>query len=118
MSTTISSCAYTKLILHAAKYPHCAVNGLLLADSKDEGKNVTIVDAVPLFHLSLNLTPMAEVALVQVEEAATARNQKIIGYYCASENYNSNSIDKAPGLRIASKISEHVPNAVFAMVRY
>lgn len=59
--------AYVKMILHAAKYPHCAVNGILLS-SKDSasGKKTTIVDAMPLFHQCLNVTPMAEIALIQV----------------------------------------------------
>ena len=64
----MSSQAYCKVILHAAKYPHCAINGVFLAEkpkSKDS-KVFKIVDAVPLFHISLSLTPMFEVALTQV----------------------------------------------------
>ena len=64
----IYASAYCKLILHCAKYPHCAINGVLLTDktkNKDTG-NITIVDAIPLFHLSLGLSPMMEVALTQV----------------------------------------------------
>lgn len=62
----INAKAYCKLILHAAKYPHCAVNGVLLAKCSPKNKEIEFVDAVPLFHLALNLTPMAEVALTQV----------------------------------------------------
>lgn len=59
--------AYCKIILHAAKYPHCAVNGVLLADASEmKKKNVVFVDAIPLFHIQLNLTPMSEIALTQV----------------------------------------------------
>lgn len=59
--------AYCKIILHAAKYPHCSVNGVLLAEiSKLKSKNLVFVDAVPLFHIQLNLTPMSEIALTQV----------------------------------------------------
>lgn len=61
----VSARAYTKIILHAAKYPYASVNGILLA-SKDKSKNLHIFDAVPLFHQCLNVTPMAEIALVQV----------------------------------------------------
>lgn len=61
----VSSRAYTKIILHAAKYPYASVNGILLA-SKDKSKNQHIIDAIPLFHQCLNVTPMAEIALVQV----------------------------------------------------
>lgn len=80
-----------------------AVNGLLLA-SKDKPK--TIIDAVPLFHQCLYVTPMTEIALVQVE--SRAQNQKLqrVGYYNAAENFYDNSIDKAPGIKIAEKIVE------------
>lgn len=61
-----SSRAYTKIILHAAKYPHLAINGILLAKESSKGKNLHIVDAVPLFHQCLYVTPMTEVAMVQV----------------------------------------------------
>lgn len=63
--------AYCKMILHAAKYPHCAVNGVFLAEcpkTKDskKTKNLVLVDTIPLFHLCLHVSPMAEVALTQV----------------------------------------------------
>ena len=64
----VSVQAYAKMLLHAAKYPHCAVNGILLAeDSKHKEKKVLrFVDCVPLFHISLTLAPMLEAALLQV----------------------------------------------------
>lgn len=63
----ISSRAYTKMMFHAAKYPHCAVNGVLLANRDTiKSRNYEIVDAIPLFHICLHVSPMAEVALVQV----------------------------------------------------
>lgn len=64
-----SPTAYNKMILHSAKYPHCAINGVLLAvDDKnnEKPKSITFVDAIPLFHLCLHITPMAEIALSQV----------------------------------------------------
>jgi hypothetical protein len=45
---------YTKLIVHALKYPHETVNGLLLGQSK---ALVEIVDAVPLQHYRTYLSP-------------------------------------------------------------
>lgn len=68
---SLETTAYAKIILHAAKYPHCAVNGVLLADAtkiRDGAKNqdLDIVDTVPLFHHSHYLSPMAEIALTQV----------------------------------------------------
>ena len=64
----MSARAYSKVLLHAAKYPHRAVNGVLLVEkskSKDV-KTLKFVDAIPLFHLTLGLAPMMEVALTQV----------------------------------------------------
>ena len=60
------------MVLHAAKYPHCAVNGLLVAEKTKEkkkdshGEPVLCVDCVPLFHGTLALAPMLEVALTLV----------------------------------------------------
>lgn len=74
--------AALKILLHAAKFPYAAVNGVLLGtvsgnaggdgssdDAHIEGSRqtrITIVDAVPLFHTFLSLAPMLETALVQV----------------------------------------------------
>lgn len=78
--------AYAKMILHAAKYPHCAINGVLLvespdkrtkqkggigdtpSDSSDKRSPATLrfVDCIPLFHQIQGLTPMIEVALAKV----------------------------------------------------
>lgn len=66
-NTKFSGKAYCKMILHALKYPHCTVNGVLLAKTSSLGdKEVEFVDSVPLFHICINLTPMAEIALMQV----------------------------------------------------
>lgn len=62
--------AYCKLLLHLVKYPHCAVNGVFLAE-KQKGKDqrtLKCVDVVPLFHLSIGLAPMLEIALTQVSD--------------------------------------------------
>ena len=60
--------AYAKIILHALKYPHQTVNGVLLG-SPSSSSCVTIVDAVPLQHHWTNLTPMMEVGLGMVRPA-------------------------------------------------
>ncbi|XP_060535852.1 ER membrane protein complex subunit 8/9 homolog [Cylas formicarius] len=97
--------AFSKIILHAVKYPHCAVNGVLLAKGHAvSNKEIEFVDAVPLFHMSINLTPMAEIALMQIDEFASTRGLVIAGYYAANENYKDNSFDKAYH-RIADKIA-------------
>ncbi|VVC99284.1 unnamed protein product [Leptidea sinapis] len=118
---TLETIAYAKLMLHAAKYPQCAVNGILLADEnklKEASKNqdLDIVDAIPLFHHSHYLSPMAEVALTQIEAIAQSRNRVIAGYYAACENFKDTTIEKCPGQKIAEKIAEYFPSAVFIVV--
>merc|ERR1711976_80603 len=105
---TVSARAYCKMLLHAAKYPHCAVNGLLLAErpKAKESKSIRFVDAVPLFHLSLSLAPMMEVALIQVEEFCKSHNLIIGGYYHANELHDESS-PKIIANRIATKIHEN-----------
>ena len=67
MKVTISVRAYAKILLHACKYPHKAVNGVVLADTTSQGPGMLhVADVVPLFHQCLGLAPMLEVALAQV----------------------------------------------------
>lgn len=68
---TFEAVAYSKIIFHAAKYPHCSVNGVLLADAtkckeSNKLKELVVIDAIPLFHLCLHVSPMVEIALSQV----------------------------------------------------
>uniref|UniRef100_U5EVW6 MPN domain-containing protein n=1 Tax=Corethrella appendiculata TaxID=1370023 RepID=U5EVW6_9DIPT len=114
---SVSSRAYCKMIFHAAKYPHLAVNGLLLASkSSSDRSKLEIIDAVPLFHQCLHVSPMAEIALIQVESKAAKEGLQIIGYYAAAENFYDNTIEKAPGCKIADKIAENVSNACFVVI--
>ncbi|CAB0008531.1 unnamed protein product [Nesidiocoris tenuis] len=90
--------AYCKIILHAAKYPHCAINGVLLYDAKRDKKSkvVTIVDSIPLFHICLHLVPMAEVALMMVDTVAQSQGLAIAGYYMANEALDDMSYQIEP----------------------
>lgn len=100
--------AYCKIMMHAAKYPHCALNGILLAENNkndDKPKSLNFVDAIPLFHICLHITPMAEIALSQVEQYAEAKGLVIAGYYLANENVNDMSYER-PAHKIADKIWE------------
>ncbi|CAL7946032.1 unnamed protein product [Xylocopa violacea] len=116
---SFSSRAYCKIILHAAKYPHCAINGLLLAKqkSKSDSKNVElrIEDAIPLFHICLHVSPMAEIALTMVDQYAMNKGLVLAGYYLANENINDLSTDK-PAHKIADKIAENYGNAILVVV--
>ena len=65
----MSTRAYCKMMMHAAKYPCYSINGLLLskASSLASGsKLIKYVDCIPLFHINSGLSPMVEVALAQV----------------------------------------------------
>ncbi|XP_071451155.1 ER membrane protein complex subunit 8/9 homolog [Hetaerina americana] len=115
-----SARAYCKIILHVAKYPHAAVNGVLLAEEpkpKDgtRSKDLNIVDAIPLFHLCLHVSPMAEIALTQIDHVAASSSLVVAGYYLANENLNDISTDK-PGHRIADKIAENFSPACLVVV--
>lgn len=75
-----------------------------------------VVDAVPLFHQCLYVSPMSEIALVQVEARANAENLQVIGYYAAAENFYDNTIDRVPAIKIAEKIVENNGSAVVVVV--
>jgi hypothetical protein len=66
MKYNISAKAYAKMLLHAAKYPHKSVNGVLLGEDLTQEGELYVLDAIPLFHQCLGLAPMLEVALTQV----------------------------------------------------
>lgn len=112
---TLSARAYCKMILHAAKYPHCAINGLLLGRLNKDKDELVVTDAVPLFHVCLQVCPMAEIALTQVDQAAANENLTIAGYYVANESISDLSIDKAAN-KIADKIAENFSSACFIVV--
>lgn len=113
----ISMRAYCKTLLHAVKYPHCAVNGLLLAEKpkNKDVKNILVTDAVPLFHVCLGLSPMLEVALLQVDHYCKTLGLVIAGYYQANEHYRDCNPDFF-ALRIADKIYENFSDAFMLMV--
>lgn len=58
--------AYCKSILHAHKYPHHQVFGILVGSADKSGDKVTVEDAFPLFHGSI-LAPMLEAATNMVK---------------------------------------------------
>ncbi|KAG0244603.1 hypothetical protein B0O80DRAFT_453931 [Mortierella sp. GBAus27b] len=102
--------SYLKPLLHAAKHPTTAVNGVFLAD-KSTGH---VVDAVPLFHFWNTLTPMLEVAMSQVDLHCQAHGLRIAGYYEANERLNDEALSVV-GQRIASQILQ-TNSGAFAVV--
>lgn len=94
------------------------MNGLLLGKKSSEKAKAEVLDAIPMFHQCLFVSPMSEIALVQVESRAASEGLQIIGYYAAAENFYDNSLDKVPGIKIAEKIAEQNGSAYVVMVSY
>ena len=74
-----------------------------------------IEDAIPLFHICLHVSPMAEIALAMVDQYATSRGLVLAGYYLANETIHDLSTDK-PAHRMADKIAENCGNALLVVV--
>nr|CAH7724734.1 unnamed protein product [Callosobruchus chinensis] len=115
-SVKLSENAYCKMIMHAVKYPHCSVNGLLLSKSSSSNpKDVEFVEAIPLFHINTNLIPMAEIALMQVDAYASKKGLVISGYYVAPENAKETSFDKIHN-RILEKVAVNYRDPIAVIV--
>ncbi|CAG8433504.1 6721_t:CDS:2 [Ambispora gerdemannii] len=113
----ISTKAYQKIILHAVKHPFTTVNGVLLGKySAGNSEEVTVTDAIPLFHHWTTLTPMLEVGLQQVDIYAAHHKIRIVGYYHANENINDKSLP-AFGSKIVSKIRESFTDAIALIIQ-
>ncbi|KAJ8604828.1 hypothetical protein CTAYLR_001034 [Chrysophaeum taylorii] len=91
MSVSISDVAYTKMMLHAARYFYCGVDGLCIGSKKEEDL-VEVTDVVPLFHNG-TLAPMLEAAFTVSEKYAKGVEGKtIVGYYYANEHVSDESV--------------------------
>lgn len=89
----ISTLAYCKITLHAVKFPHCSVHGLLVGKTSGEGASeVTITDAFPIFH-SIVVAPPLEIALIHVEQWCQENGLKIVGSYFANERKDDDRFD-------------------------
>ncbi|XP_051919508.1 ER membrane protein complex subunit 8 [Hippocampus zosterae] len=121
MPIQLTSQAYCKMLLHAAKYPHSAVNGLLVAEkAKARRKDslhdpVLCVDCVPLFHGTLALAPMLEVALTLIDTWCKENNYVIAGYYQANERTKDSRLNQVAE-KVAARISECFSEAAIVMV--
>ncbi|XP_061820169.1 ER membrane protein complex subunit 8 [Nerophis lumbriciformis] len=122
MPIQLTSQAYCKMILHAAKYPHNAVNGLLVAEKGKEKKKeshphdpVLCVDCVPLFHCTLALAPMLEVALTLIDTWCKENNYVIVAYYQANECIKDPRPNQVAE-KVAARISESFSDAAIVMV--
>jgi len=113
MAVSMSAVAYAKMILHSCKYVSSAVSGVLLGSL--DGDVVAVEDAVPLFHATLNLVPMLEIALLQLDQYCKSKGLAIVGYYQGNEGLTSNSMD-AVASNIGDKIRAKFPNAFVLVI--
>lgn len=89
----LGSIALSKMVLHAARYSHLAVNGILLGTiATGNSSDVEIIDAVPLFHHTLALAPMLDVALTQVSALPSMQDIALM-LSAFSKAYNTASFD-------------------------
>ncbi|XP_064394506.1 ER membrane protein complex subunit 8-like isoform X2 [Halichondria panicea] len=116
MSYTISLKAYSKIILHCSKYPHKAINGVVIGSVSKETQSVQIQDAIPMFHLGIGLAPMLEVALTQVEIYCDTKGLSIVGYYHANERVNDATISDT-AVTIANKIAVNCDKACLLILQ-
>ncbi|KAH9809703.1 hypothetical protein DFH28DRAFT_539937 [Melampsora americana] len=92
ISYTLSAKSAIKAILHASKYPHSTVIGLLLG-SIESSENVLISDTIPLVHHWTDLTPMIEAGLAIADGYARLNRLKIVGSYVAKARVDDRSLD-------------------------
>uniref|UniRef100_H2VBX1 ER membrane protein complex subunit 8 n=1 Tax=Takifugu rubripes TaxID=31033 RepID=H2VBX1_TAKRU len=118
MPIQLTSQAYCKMLLHAAKYPHYAVNGLLVAEKTKEKKKdghsepVLCVDCVPLFHGTLALAPMLEVALTLVSRCQGTHTLHLVGLFKCLKRVKPDQVAE----KVAARISENFSEAAIVMV--
>eukprot|EP00041_Stephanoeca_diplocostata_P011209 m.182359 g.182359 ORF g.182359 m.182359 type:complete len:241 (+) comp18459_c0_seq5:79-801(+) len=115
-SAKFDTLPYVKMMLHAAKYPTSAVNGVFFGHMDGAGE-VVVEDAVPLFHSPLNLSPMLEVALLQLDShCQSLPSTQIVGYYQANETSDSNALDSTASA-ITSQLKKNNPGSIAVMIR-
>jgi len=104
------------MIMHSAKYPSSAINGVLLS-KRDSVKAGTrkIHDCIPLFHMGHGLAPMVEVALAQVDSQCEESGMVISGFYHAHDNLRDNHVDVF-SQKIADKIAENQPGTLLVTI--
>jgi hypothetical protein len=126
-----SSQAFSKMIMHAMKYPHSVCCGLLLSpkpreDVENAGdpnidghsqRTNRIIDAIPISHTSHYLAPNNEIALNSVSVFAQEQELVISGYY-QTDRQNEHTCIDAFGQRVTERISSAYPNAVLCFISF
>jgi len=114
----MSTRAYCKMMMHAARYPSYSINGLLLSKSSSMSsgsKLIQYLDCIPLFHINTGLAPMVEVALAQIESELEGTGMVISGFYHAHDNLRDTHVDVF-SQKIADKIAENSPGTLLATI--
>ncbi|VDN43141.1 unnamed protein product, partial [Gongylonema pulchrum] len=93
---------YGMMVLHAYKYPHRPVVGILVG--RLTRTNLFIIEhAVPVLHESATLGMVMELALVSVETYCNMGKNSVVGVYFCNETLSDNSLDHN-AVRVAEKI--------------
>ncbi|WFD36594.1 adrenodoxin-NADP(+) reductase [Malassezia cuniculi] len=108
-SVELSSAAYRKIVLHAAKYPSQPCAGLLV------GSKNAVEDAVPLTHLLPVLGPAGEAGIDLTITRAKERGVDIIGLYEAPVAQDTTEISNL-GTAVAEALDGHVTGKPLALV--
>uniref|UniRef100_A0A7S1G5B6 MPN domain-containing protein n=1 Tax=Bicosoecida sp. CB-2014 TaxID=1486930 RepID=A0A7S1G5B6_9STRA len=119
MAAVISTAAWLKVFLHAAKHEASEVNGLLMGVSMPTGggrPRVVVEDAVPLFHHPTT-APMLEAATLMAEEwgAAQAPKLAVVGYYHANKRAKTHVLSPV-AQRVADKVEANCPGAAIVLL--
>ncbi|GAA5832291.1 hypothetical protein JCM11251_004309 [Rhodosporidiobolus azoricus] len=111
---SLSPLAYLKIVLHAAKYPASTVCGLLVGTSSGAGDS-TVVDAVPLLHSWVDLSPAMEAGLQLAELYCKQQQWVFLGLYVANERLGDVSVPRGVG-KAAELIRKERGEAVVLVV--
>lgn len=100
-NSILSDIAYSKILLHCAKYPWANVFGILL--SNDTVSN-EITDVIPLFHTPIT-APTLEAALILINQLCIQQNKRIYGsYYCGEEDSVAKKITQQLALKTKTPV--------------
>uniref|UniRef100_A0A7E4ZQF4 MPN domain-containing protein n=1 Tax=Panagrellus redivivus TaxID=6233 RepID=A0A7E4ZQF4_PANRE len=109
----ISAVAYSKIVLHAVKYPHSAVRGFLLGKRHGQEPPI-IVDVIPALHGSLLSAPL-EALLITLDTYVSDHKLQIVGIYFANESNDDKSFDESFA-KVAEKLHTIYPQPVALQV--
>lgn len=120
-----SAQAFSKIVMHSMKYPHCVCSGLLLSPrreigiekDKDEKELLTIAEAIPVSHASQCLTANVDIALHALKSYAQKQDMIISGYY-QTDRPNEQGEPDLFSQRMMDKISNLFPKPVLCYLKF